>query len=224
MTVFEQHNVIEKALPHRDMYAMYLRKSRADIELEALGEGETLTKHKVMLFNLAARHDIHPDQIVIYQEIVSGESLQDRPEALRLLEDVYARKYKGVLVVEVERLARGNTKDQGEVADAFQISDTKIITPVKVYDPNDEFDREYGYALAAARCAEKIAAKRCNRAYSKVDEAKAQANAALAHLQKMMQYEADAEAAYNIAAYNAAQIRSEKACECGENCECHCHN
>lgn len=143
MTVFEKNNAIEKALPHRDLYAMYLRKSRADMELEAMGEGETLAKHKAMLYKLAAKHDIHPDQIVIYQEIVSGESLQDRPEALRLLDDVYARKYKGVLVVEVERLARGNTKDQGEVADAFQLTDTKIITPVKVYDPNDEFDQEY---------------------------------------------------------------------------------
>ena len=126
-----------------DRYAMYLRKSRADLEMEALGEGETLAKHKAMLFALAARHNIHPDQITIYQEIVSGDSLQERPEALRLLDDVYAKKYKGVLVVEVERLARGNTKDQGEVADAFQISDTKIVTPVKVYDPNDEFDQEY---------------------------------------------------------------------------------
>ena len=142
MTVFEQHNAIETAL-HKDMYAMYLRKSRADLELEAMGEGETLSKHKAMLYKLAAKYDIHPDQIVIYQEIVSGESLQDRPEALRLLDDVYARKYKGVLVVEVERLARGNTKDQGEVADAFQLTSTKIITPVKVYDPNDEFDQEY---------------------------------------------------------------------------------
>lgn len=142
MNVFEQQNAIETAL-HKEMYAMYLRKSRADIELEAMGEGETLSKHKAMLYKLAAKHDIHPDQIVVYQEILSGESLQDRPEALRLLDDVYARKYKGVLVVEVERLARGNTKDQGEVADAFQLTDTKIITPVKVYDPNDEFDQEY---------------------------------------------------------------------------------
>lgn len=142
MTVFEQHNAIEVAL-HKDMYAMYLRKSRADLELEAMGEGETLAKHKAMLYKLAAKHDIHPDQVVIYQEIVSGESLQDRPEALRLIDDVYAKKYKGVLVVEIERLARGNTKDQGEVADAFQLTDTKIITPVKVYDPNDEFDQEY---------------------------------------------------------------------------------
>lgn len=137
--------IIEKATSQytQDKYAMYLRKSRADIEMEALGEGETLAKHKTMLFNLAARHDILPSQITIYQEIVSGESIQDRPEVQRLLEDVYAEKYKGVLVVEVERLARGNTKDQGEVAEAFQMSDTKIITPVKVYDPDNEFDQEY---------------------------------------------------------------------------------
>ena len=103
--------------------------------------------------------------------------------------------------------------------------------PVKGYadcHPNDEFDREYGQALAAARCAEKIAVKRCNRAYNKVDEARALVNAALAHLQKMMQYEADAEANYNIASYELAAIESEKQCNCnggcGDNCECSCHN
>ena len=98
--------------------------------------------------------------------------------------------------------------------------------PVKGYadcHPADEFDIEYGKALAAARCAEKIAAKRCKRAYNKVDEATALVNAAMTHLQKMMKYEADAEAAYNMAAYTAAQIRFEKACNCGENCECGCH-
>ena len=102
--------------------------------------------------------------------------------------------------------------------------------PVKGYadlHPTDEFDIEYGKALAAARCAEKIAAKRCKRAYNKVDEAKAMANAALAHLQKMMQYEADAEANYNLASYTLAEIRAEKDCACGgncdENCECECH-
>lgn len=127
----------------RDQYAMYLRKSRADIELEAMGEGETLARHKTMLYTLAARHDIHPDQITVYQEIVSGESIQDRPKVQELLSDVYAKKYKAVLVVEIERLARGNTKDQGEVADAFSFSSTHIITPAKIYDPNDEFDQEY---------------------------------------------------------------------------------
>ena len=79
--------------------------------------------------------------------------------------------------------------------------------PVKGYadcHPNDEFDLDYGKALAAARCGEKIAAKRCKRAYNKVDEAQAMVNAALAHLQKMMKYEADAEFHYNVAAFTAA--------------------
>ena len=95
-------------------------------------------------------------------------------------------------------------------------------------NPNDEFDLEYGKALAAARCAEKIAAKRCKRAYSKVDEATAQVNAAMAHLNKMMKYEADAEARYNLASYNEAFIRAQKDCDCcshgaDHECECDCH-
>lgn len=137
--------MIEKACNKykRTKYAMYLRKSRADLELEALGEEETLARHKNMLLALAAKHDIHPDQITVYHELVSGDSIDERPEMQRLLADVYAKTYTGVLVVEVERLARGNTKDQGEVADAFQASNTHIITPAKVYDPNNEFDQEY---------------------------------------------------------------------------------
>ena len=104
--------------------------------------------------------------------------------------------------------------------------------PVKGYadlHPKDEFDLKYGKELAAARCAEKIAAKRCKRAYNKVDEATAQFNAAMNHLQKMMQYEADAEANYNLASYTLAQIRAKKGCACAcggncdENCECECH-
>ena len=51
--------------------------------------------------------------------------------------------WDGVLVVEVERLARGDTIDQGVVSRAFQYSDTKIITPTKTYDPDNEFDEEY---------------------------------------------------------------------------------
>lgn len=142
MTVFEQHNAIDIAL-NLDLYAMYLRKSRADIELEAISKEETLARHKAMLYALAERMGILPNQIVVYHEIVSGDSLDSRPEALRLLADVHARKYKGVFVTEVERLARGNTKDQGEVAEAFSLSGTLIITPAKVYNPAIETDEEY---------------------------------------------------------------------------------
>lgn len=66
--------------------------------------------------------------------------------------------------------------------------------------PNDTFDPVYGEMLAAARCAEKIAAKRCARANAKVDEAVEQMNAAMTHLQKMLKYQAEAAVAHENAA------------------------
>ena len=122
-------------------YAMYLRKSRADIELESIEKMETLKRHKKILNELAQKKHIKVTEV--YEEIVSGESIADRPQMQRLLKDVYAKKYRGVLVVEVERLARGDTRDQGEVAEAFKYSNTLIVTPTKTYDPNNQFDEEY---------------------------------------------------------------------------------
>ena len=123
------------------MYAMYLRKSRSDIEAEQFGEGETLSKHRKILTDLARRngHKI----METYEEIVSGESLADRPEAKRLIKDVNKKLWKGVYVMEVERLARGDTKDQGIVSESFKYSKTLIITPTKTFDPDNVFDEEY---------------------------------------------------------------------------------
>ena len=60
-----------------------------------------------------------------------------------MLEEVSLGIYAGVLVVDVERLARGNGSDQAYISQVFQFSGTKIITPLKVYDPSNEFDEEY---------------------------------------------------------------------------------
>ena len=100
-------------------YAIYLRKSRADIEAEAKGEGETLARHEHILLELANKKELSIGKI--YREIVSGETIESRPEMKKLLSDVRQGKWKGVLVVEVERLARGETIDQGIVAKAFRI-------------------------------------------------------------------------------------------------------
>lgn len=124
-----------------DDYAIYIRKSRKDLELEAMGEGETLARHRTALLELAEKQGLHIAKI--YEEIVSGESIAARPQMQQLLDDVWSRRYKGVLVMEIERLARGNTKDQGEVAEAFAASKTLIVTPSKTYDPTNEFDEEY---------------------------------------------------------------------------------
>lgn len=122
-------------------YCMYLRKSRADVEAESRGEGETLARHKAALTELAQH--LHLNVTQIYAEIVSGETISARPVMRQLLSQVEQGIWEGVLVMEVERLARGDTIDQGIVAQTFQISGTKIITPLKTYDPNNEYDEEY---------------------------------------------------------------------------------
>lgn len=124
-----------------ERYAMYLRKSRADLDAEAHGEGETLSRHKAALLALAKRLNLTVSEI--YQEIVSGETIAARPMMQQLLQEVSEGKWTGVLVMEVERLARGDTMDQGFVSQTFKYSGTKIITPLKVYDPSNEFDEEY---------------------------------------------------------------------------------
>lgn len=122
-------------------YAIYLRKSRKDLEAEAKGEGETLMRHLQMLTELAKNQELHIEKV--YAEVVSGESIQNRPQMQLLLKDVEEKRYDGVLVAEIERLARGDTSDQGRVLKAFQFSHTKIITPARTYDPEDECDEEY---------------------------------------------------------------------------------
>jgi site-specific DNA recombinase len=120
---------------------IYLRKSRADIEAEARGEMETLSKHRRTLLEFAKKYNI--TIVMIHEELVSGESIESRPEMKALLNEVRAGKYDGVLVMDIDRLGRGKLQDQGAILDAFKESGTKIITPRKTYDLNNEIDEEY---------------------------------------------------------------------------------
>lgn len=123
-------------------YCIYLRKSRVDLEAEAHGQGDTLLRHRTKLLSLAKSLRLNVGRI--YEEgVKSGETITSRPVMQQLLHDVEAGMWAGVLVMEVERLARGDTIDQGLVARAFQFSGTRIITPAKTYDPASEFDQEY---------------------------------------------------------------------------------
>ena len=124
----------------REQYLIYLRKSRNDAQLEAMGVDD-LERHEKTLLALAKSMNLQIG--AIYREGVSGDSIAARPEMQRTLKEVEAGLWKGVLVMEVERLARGDTVDQGIVQRTFQYSETLIVTPAKIYDPNNEFDEEY---------------------------------------------------------------------------------
>lgn len=120
---------------------IYLRKSRTDEEMErTLGQGETLRKHRTALLKFAKQRNLNI--VEIKEEIVSGDSLFFRPRMIELLKEVENKQYTGVLVMDIDRLGRGGMKDQGIILDAFKESNTKIITPLKTYDLNDEMDEE----------------------------------------------------------------------------------
>ncbi len=143
-------------------YCIYLRKSRKDKELETLGNLETLQRHQDALVKLAKQKNFYIAKT--YKEVVSGDNIASRPQMQKLLKDVSNNLYKGVLVMEIERLARGNTIDQGVVAETFKLSNTKIITPSKIYDPLNELDQDYfEFGLFMARQEYKMINKRIQR-------------------------------------------------------------
>lgn len=123
------------------MYCAYLRKSRRDVELEELNGGDTLARHDASLTALAHRLGIRISQR--YREVVSGDTIADRPQMRLLLEAVQSGAWDGVLVMDVDRLGRGNSIDQGVIMQSFLFSGTLIVTPDKVYDPADEVDSEF---------------------------------------------------------------------------------
>ena len=92
-------------------YCMYLRKSRADRDSELTSDVDVLKRHEEILLTLAKKMKLNI--VKIFREVVSGDSISARPEMQQLLKEVEQGLYDGVLVIEVERLARGDTQGPG---------------------------------------------------------------------------------------------------------------
>jgi DNA invertase Pin-like site-specific DNA recombinase len=119
----------------------YLRKSRSDDP--TLSVEEILAKHESILKEWAERNldaPIPPENC--YKEVVSGESIADRPEFKKLLKRIESPKIKAVLVVEVARLGRPDLEEIGKLSKLFRYTSTCIITPQRIFDLRDEYDRE----------------------------------------------------------------------------------
>ena len=121
---------------------VYLRKSRSDDP--SLTVEEVLEKHEAMLDewsekNLGAKV---PEENK-FREVVSGETIDDRPEIQKLLRLIESPKFKAVLVVEIQRLSRGDLEDAGKLIKLLRYTNTYVITPMKPFDIRDDYDREF---------------------------------------------------------------------------------
>lgn len=124
------------------LYALYLRRSRADVEQEALGQYETLAKHEEELTAFAKRNGYVLDE-PYYKELVSGERISARTEFQKLMEKVSQGVYRGILVHDISRLGRGSAMEYGWVLFTLTNNNVLIVTPSKVYDPSNEDDARY---------------------------------------------------------------------------------
>ncbi|KAB3525829.1 recombinase family protein [Alkaliphilus serpentinus] len=117
---------------------IYLRKSRSE---ENAPIEEVLNRHRATLLAYAKKHKLKV--VEIKSEVQSGESIVRRQKMLELLQEVEENKYDAVLVMDIDRLGRGNMREQGLILETFKRHNTKIITPNKTYDLDNEFDEEY---------------------------------------------------------------------------------
>jgi hypothetical protein len=123
-------------------FYIYLRRSRSDGENSTAEE--VLARHcRILQEHAEAALGGRIPEERIFREIVSGETIQDRPEMKRLLSVVLGGGADGVLAADPQRLSRGDLSDCGAVIRAFRYSDTLIVTPSKTYDLSDKFDRKF---------------------------------------------------------------------------------
>lgn len=120
---------------------IYLRKSRKDIEEEKKqadmgNQFDTLDRHRSQLLELAKIKQIRI--LAIYEEVVSGEYISERPQMQKMLREIENGAVDSVLCMDLDRLGRGDMVDQGTIYRIFKNSETVIVTPTEIIDPQDE--------------------------------------------------------------------------------------
>ena len=124
----------------------YLRKSRTDDP--SMTVEEVLQQHETILDNWAEKHlgGKVPEENK-YRELVSGETIADRPEMCALLRRIESPKIKAVKCADVQRLSRGDLEDAGRLIKLLRHTNTLVIIPDAfggqyVYDLRNEDSRE----------------------------------------------------------------------------------
>lgn len=113
---------------------IYLRRSQGD-------DLNILEKHEMEAIRVCEQNGW---SYIIKKEIGSGDSIDDRPVMVEVLELVEEGRFDAVVVSYFDRLGRGSGKDQDRVVESFLIGDTLIIElfPFNVYNMEDEASEE----------------------------------------------------------------------------------
>ena len=139
------HNIAELGFTPENILD-YLRKSRTDDP--ALSVEEVLSKHEELLDGWNMEHlgrPVPPENK--YKEVVSGETIQERPAFKELLRRIESPSIKAIKAADEARLSRGDLEDAGRLIKLLRHTNTLVIIPDVyggqfVYNLRDEDDRE----------------------------------------------------------------------------------
>lgn len=120
---------------------LYSRKSQSDDP--NLTVEEILSNHEEILNNWCIRNigELIPEENR-FREVVSGETIADRPKVQKVLRLIESSKYKALLIVDVQRLSRGDLEDAGRLIKSLRYTNTYVFTEYRSFDLRDEYDRE----------------------------------------------------------------------------------
>lgn len=136
--MFYRQSIVDILL---DEVLMYLRKSRSDDPF--LTVEEVLRNHEKELdeWSLRNLNDLIPQENR-YKEVVSGETMDSRPELQKVLNRIEEPNIKYIITNEPSRLSRGYYDEIGKLIKLLRYNKITIITPTKMYNIEDEYDRE----------------------------------------------------------------------------------
>lgn len=112
--------------------ACYLRKSRGDLDTDLL-------KHKSIMLEICEKNKW---RYVLYEEIGSGATIEDRPKMQELMRDLEDDMYDAILILEMDRLSRGDEEDSGFIKKHLLKTETLVVecSPYRIlnlYNEND---------------------------------------------------------------------------------------
>lgn len=111
--------------------AIYLRKSRTEETLK------DLEKHRILLIEICERYGW---KYILYQEQGTSQSIEARPEMVRLLKDIENDLYDAVLVIDQDRLSRGEGADADRVKNTLLASDTVMCIQDRIFNLENDTD------------------------------------------------------------------------------------
>ena len=119
---------------------LYLRKSRSEGKESV---EEVLSRHEKILQDFAIQTfgEKIPEEN-IYREVVSGETIDERVEIKKVFHRLEKEDIDILLVVEPQRISRGDMLDCGRVVQILKYTNTWVTTITKTYDLNNKFDKE----------------------------------------------------------------------------------